>query len=332
MSGVVKCLDCGRKINNLKKAVKVSGGYVGPTCFKLRGPYSKPLKQMLRSNYDTVELLAKTIELQDNNVDLMGIDRDQLLEEMHGFSETPYFTQFGRYFGTLPHPDGYDYIDESQVKLMDLEDAYLIKKNVGKVRTKADAVEFQRAKYCFVKMFKDPALEKTIFERYESLIGVRLYGVANNAYVMRDSEQRLKNYSEFIISADNSPYPDRFLLIQIGYGSSFRFFPMMLKDGKLIRGLPSVDDTASMARSFARVDDPAIFAYVGAWFMRKNPLEVKEFRTRMGLWKQDHFKNEKSERVFFQWNWDKDEKSNHGTLDKLIKWEKAVNDYEKRGK
>lgn len=325
----VKCLDCGRRIRNLNKAISVSGGYVGPTCFKLRGTYSKPLKNMLRSNYDVVELLAKTIELQDNDESLMKIDRNQLLEDMHGFSETPYFSLYGRYFGTLPHPDGYDYINDSEVKLMDLPDGYLIKKDTGKVRTKADAVELQRAKYCYVKMFKDPALEKSIFERYESLLGIRLYGVPNNAFVMKDGEQNLKNYSEFIISADKSPYPERFLLVQVGYAQSFRFFPMMLKDGKLVRGLPSREDSGGMARSFARMVDPDNFEFIAGWFMRKNPLEAAAFRTRMGLWKQAHFKKEKSERIFFDWNWDKDEKMADGSLEKFIKETKARNKYDK---
>lgn len=320
-----KCLDCGRAIRNLDNAIAVSGGYVGPTCYKLRGPYSKPLKNMLRSNYDTVTLLKEMQDAQDNDSSLWKTDINQLLEERYGFSETPYYKKSGGYFGVLPHPDSYDYIDDGQVLLLDLDDDYYVRPDSGKTRTKSDLIELQRAKYCYAKMFKDPALEKTIFERYETQLGVRLYAVPNNMFVVKDKEMTNKNYSEFIIASDKSPYPERFMLIQVDSNITFKFFPMMLKDGKLVRGIGSINDSADAARSFVRMNDPDNFAYLAGWFMRKNPLEAEAFRTRMHLWKELHFKNKKSDRVFFEWNWDKDEKIADGSTAKFIKQNQSMN-------
>lgn len=298
---MTRCRACNREIKDMNKAVSCGGGeYLGPQCAKKEIP-----------GIDRV--LRDYAALRDS------LSRDEM--KKHPLEN--YRPLSGHVTDYLITPDSIDMIDVDSLIDFNFYEGW----NRDNENTTVDTYEMDqntraRAIFTYLKIFCDPSLDEDVFDFYHNDLNLRMVGVnaIGKSISKETGKHKSEHFSSFVITADNSPFPERMLLFQMPAQGTIRPTPIMIQEGRMIMGCSGGHFrdpfNSNGIRKYERLD---MRNYIAAWFMMDNPLEAPSFRHRMGSWKLATLTKEKTEgAIFFDYPWDLDEPTNDAHYDLIL--------------
>lgn len=287
MSLDVSCKVCGRKIVNLATShLCQDGSYVGPVC-KSRldggGSIEIPTLESLVLSESEAQAISKKIHLA--NYDLSGKDSLKASEQMYKEQRnTPWDPYAGPILEAPAHPNAIASINIHELMKFNkiLEDGETNPKG-GYEEITEDHVA--RAVHCFLKLFKDPNLNREQLDLYNKKLGLKLIGVAPNTI----HDEKHSDFSNFVITSTKSPCPERALMIKVSSAGwvNFRCLNLTGNDveasylSKCSMLVPMASRRSNGCSSFQLIS-----AFVVSVFMLDNPEESEAFRKVYPMWRE----------------------------------------------
>lgn len=293
----MKCLKCGRELTNENsKYVIELRGYVGPTCFK-------------KMNSISVSDMNKKAKEQEKLVrEIWGDNKKAVKANRDLYPRADYASLYDvPELGTVLHQDLFEDFDLREAPEIDPFSVFEgLKFNLdGKKCYIRNVDEVQRTLNMnfFLNHFKNPMLGSSL-DVFNNL-GIRL---AFHCKILNDKDfttppvfasRKIQNRGHFeevsfIICADNSPFPERFLWVRQRYiesnveatGQITLNVLTLKKDGKMyctqavalppVTELHKCDLKIKNAKTFVR--------FIDTFFSEKNPYEFWEFFKHTRLW------------------------------------------------
>lgn len=295
----LRCLLCNRAIRNMNTAKQVDGGWLGPSCFRRAGMPTKAKKYedtlLSQRDYNRLHRVYKV----EKTAFVRGPDGRNTYDEL-GLKTSPSRSSYdGAYDNAIHHEvfdEFSDQIDSAQVINTFENDQ---KNRSGKKLEKSflveiDEVQRAKVKFVFLNFFRNLSSTKAEVAEFKKM-GIRVFAIVNH----EDTRDSIKEHTSpvtgvsgigqdittsFIISADNSPYPERLLQITINNGSRYQYTPILLKNNKMIFGRQGEKHSFLGHSSYRSPTLMFHFGYVKAYFTRENPLTSRDFRMQMKTW------------------------------------------------
>lgn len=280
MTQNLHCKACSKKIHNPALAeISEDGLLTGLSCKTKK--ISIPSMESLLVPIDEMKAINKKINL--TFYDLPGketiVEGSKMYKE---FRDIPWDTYSGAVLGTPSHPDAISSID---IKKLRRFDKLLEKKEkapeLGYEKLTDD--HLYRAIHCFIKLFRDPNLNKEKYHLYNNILELELVGVAPN--VIRDEKHA--DFSNFVIRSKSSLSPERAILIKVSSAGWINFRCLHLRGSKV--------DSSEMSNlvmispnNFRRSDSCSNFQLVSAFvtsiFTTVDPVKTEVFKKVFPFW------------------------------------------------
>lgn len=282
MSMDVNCKVCGRKIVNLTTShLCEDGTYVGPICKGKLKEGVPSFESLLLTQEEAKEIDVKILLASSGDIPYKekAIEREKQWKDFRNIPWDPYS---GPVLESPAHPNAI-----SSINLQELLKFKKLLRN-GEDGSKFGYEEITkdhiaRAVHCFLKLFKDPNLNKDQLELYNKKLGLKLLGVAPSEI----NDDKHSDFSNFVITSTTSAYPERALMIKVSSSGWVNFRCLNLVGNNVESSLLS--DLVMVVPRAARRNNGCsnfqlISAFVVSVFVLDDPSESEALKKVFPFW------------------------------------------------